>query len=96
MPHSIEYLEGRKFCVVFVKVIDEAAGKVKLQCLHGRANIENGKLSCVTPDGASFTVPNTALPNILPNDGTEMLKDAEYFVFVKTDPEVDFLHNNEN
>ena len=91
MPVDIDHLEGRKFCVVFVKVTDEKAGKMQLQCLHGRANVENGKLSVMTPEGASFTVPNSAMPNIMPNDGTKMLKDAEYFVFVKTDPGVDFM-----
>ncbi|MFO7822191.1 MAG: hypothetical protein R6V56_09100 [Lentisphaeria bacterium] len=93
MP-SLDYLEGRKFCVVFVKVIDEQAGKVELQCMHGRASVADGKLTCITPEGTGFTVPNTALPNVLPNDGTEMLKDAEYFVFVKTDPNLDFINNS--
>lgn len=96
MIDSLDRLEGRKFCVVFVKVINEDAGKVKLQALHGRASVENGKVSCITPEGASFTVPRSAHSNILPSDGTEMLKDAEYFVLVKTDKEIEFLNSDES
>jgi len=77
--------------VVFVKVTDESEGKVQLQCLHGRANAERGGLSLMTPEGARFGVPSTALPSLMPNDGTPMLKGAEYFVLVKTDREIDFL-----
>ncbi|MCF7855208.1 MAG: hypothetical protein K9N51_10465 [Candidatus Pacebacteria bacterium] len=91
MLHDLNHLEGKKFCVVFVKVIDESAGKVELQALHGRASIEAEKLRCYTPEGVCFAVPNSALPNILPNDGTELLKDAEYFVLVKLDPNIEFM-----
>lgn len=85
------YLEGRKFCVVFVKVLSEAGieKKVQMRCLRGRASIERGRVSVVTPEGAGFAVPGSALHRILPNDGTAMLKDAEYYVIVRVDPQVD-------
>ncbi|OPZ30667.1 MAG: hypothetical protein BWZ02_00644 [Lentisphaerae bacterium ADurb.BinA184] len=82
---TLDYLEGRRLCVVVVKVLDERAGRVQMQALHGRASVEHGKLAVITPDGVRFGVPNTALGNILPNDGTALLKDAEYFVLVKAD-----------
>ena len=91
MVDSFDYLEGKKFCIVFVKVLDEESGKVQLQTLHGRASVDNGRVSCITPEGASFTVPNTALRNILPSDGTELLKDAEYYALGKTDKDIDFF-----
>lgn len=87
---NLEYYEGRKFCIVFVKVLDEASGKMQLQTLHGRADVERGKLSVASPEGGKFTVPHTALPNILPNDGTDLLQDCEYYVLVKTSPGIEF------
>ena len=80
---SLNHLEGRRMCVVFVKVVDEAAGRVQLRVLHGRGSVEQGKLTVIAASGVRFGVPHTALGNILPNDGTPMLKDAEYFVLVK-------------
>jgi hypothetical protein len=91
MLADIAYLHGKRLCVVFVKVIDEDTGKVQLQCLHGRANVEAGRLKLMTPEGAAFGVPGSALANILPSDGTPMLRDAEYFVLVKADRRIDFL-----
>ena len=94
MPQNLEYLEGKKFCVVFVKVLDREAERVQLQCLHGRASIERGKLTVVTENGAVFEVPSSAYGNVLPSDGTKMLKDAEYFVFVRTDDSLEFYSPN--
>mgnify|MGYP006296050951 FL=1 len=88
---SYNYLEGRKFCVVFVKVIDPETERVRLQCLHGRANVTRRGVSVVTAEGAEFQVPSTALPTVQPSDGSDLLKDAEYFVLVKTDPGIDFF-----
>ena len=90
MQGTIQHLEGKKFCVVFVKVLDETAGDVRLHCLHGRASVDGGRLSCVRDNGVSFQVPGSAIGNILPSDGTALLKDAEYFVLVRTDPGVEF------
>ena len=87
---TLDHLEGRKFCVVFVKVLDEASGKVQFQCLRGRADIRrSGQLFVVGSGGGEFQVPSSAYGMIQPADGTDLLKDAEYFVFVKTDPRID-------
>ena len=88
MP-SLDYLEGRRFCVVFVKVLDVASGKLQFQCLRGRADIRGGgRLFVVAPGGGEFQVPSSAYSLIQPADGTEILRDAEYFVLVKTDPRI--------
>jgi hypothetical protein len=91
MPPKLDYLEGRKFCVVFVKVVDPATERVQLQCMRGRASVERGRVSVVGSEGGMFTVPSSALPNILPSDGTPLLKDAEYFVLVRTDDNIEFV-----
>ena len=88
MNIPIERIEGRKLCVVFVKVLDEASGKVRLQCLRGRASVDRGKVSVIADDGCTFTVPGTAVPHIMENDGTPLLKDADYFCLVKVDPSI--------
>ena len=81
-------IEGRKFCVVFVKTLEGVTGKVQLQCLRGRASVDRGRVSVVSDNGCTFTVPGTAVQNILPSDGTPLLKDAEYFCLVKVDPSI--------
>ncbi len=87
---NLDYLEGRRFCVVFVKVLDEMSGRMQFQCFRGRADIRGGgRLHVVAPDGAEFQVPGSAHGMIQPADGTAMLRDAEYFVLVKTDPRID-------
>lgn len=85
---NLTTVEGRTLCVVFVKVVDPVRERVKLQCLRGRASVERGKLSVVHESGSVFTVPSNALPTLQPNDGTELLKDAEYYVLVHTDPNI--------
>ncbi|MBP1583991.1 MAG: hypothetical protein J6866_08550 [Victivallales bacterium] len=84
----LDYLEGRKFCVVFVKILDLLKERVQLRCLRGRASIERGKLQVMAPTGNIFTVPSSAIPTIQPNDGTEILKDAEFYCLVKVDENV--------
>ena len=88
-------IEGRKFCVVFVKVVDEGTGRVQLQCLRGRANVEGQRVSLVDTHGGKFTIPSIAVANILPSDGTPLLKDAEYFCLVKVDPRIPLTPNEE-
>ena len=95
MAGQFQYLEGRKFCVVFVKVMDAVAGNVKLHCLHGRANVEGGRITCVRQDGVQFTVPGSAIGSILPADGTALLRDADYFVLVRADSGIDFSEGEE-
>jgi hypothetical protein len=82
---DLGYLEGKKFCVVFVKQEDDTDpnSKIKMKCIHGRANVNHrGKLIVESP-ATSFTVPATACNRVLPSDGTSMLKDAEFFVICK-------------
>ncbi len=89
MAVPVHELEGKRFCVVFVKVLDPTTNRVQLQCFRGRASIERGRVNVVAENGSVFTVPGSAMPNIYPSDGTPILKDAEYFVLVKTDPSID-------
>ena len=96
MNIPLEKIEGRKFCVVFVKTVDEARGKVQLQCMRGRASVDRGKVSVIDESGCTFTVPGTAVQNILPSDGTALLKDAEYFCFVKVDPSIQLVTKNDD
>ena len=43
MTIPLNRLEGRKFCVVFVKLVDPATERVQLQCLRGRASVDVAK-----------------------------------------------------
>ncbi len=95
MPANLDYLEGRRFCVVFVKVIDLATERVQLQCLRGRASIERGRLNVVNEVGGVFTVPSTAVASVMPSDGSALLKDAEYFCLVKADENIAFVPSEE-
>lgn len=96
MNIPLERIEGRKFCVVFVKTVDEVHGKVQLQCMRGRASVDRGKVSIIDESGCTFTVPGTAVKNILPSDGTALLKDAEFFCFVKVDPSIQLVTKNDD
>lgn len=95
MITPLERLEGRKFCVVFVKVLDAATERVQLQCLRGRASVERGKVSVFDSNGSGFTLPSTAIKNILPSDGTPLLEDAEYFCLVRVDDNISLVSRNE-
>jgi hypothetical protein len=90
MPH-LAYLEGKKLCVVFVKLVGEKQSRVQMQCFRGRADIAEGRLNVVAENGMIFTVPSSAHGQIMPSDGTVILKDAEYFVLVKADPDIQFF-----
>lgn len=91
---ALDYLEGRVFCVVFVRVLDKASARVQVQCFRGRASVERGHLIVIGANGAVFPVPTSALGNILPSDGTEVLGDAEYFVMVRCDDSMEFVSTN--
>ncbi len=91
MKSALQYLEGRKFCVVFIKVLSIANERVQLRCLRGRASVDCGKVSVMAPSGNIFTIPGTAIHSIMPNDGTAILKDAEYFCFVKVDDNIELV-----
>ncbi|MCM8538369.1 MAG: hypothetical protein NE334_20670 [Lentisphaeraceae bacterium] len=100
MPVQLDYLEGRKICVVFCQLKDEETFKksekepeeagFRLKCLHGLGNIIDGKYLKVEGDQGSFQIPPSAYKNIYPNDGTDILKDSEYFVMVKLDSKLEF------
>ncbi|OGV71241.1 MAG: hypothetical protein A3K19_32380 [Lentisphaerae bacterium RIFOXYB12_FULL_65_16] len=94
MSDSLAYLEGKRLCVVFVQVVDQATERVRLQCFRGRANIERGRLVVVDQNGTVFPVPSSATRNVLPSDGTKILRDAEYFVLVKADEGIDLVSSN--
>jgi len=94
MSSRFDYLEGRRFCVVFVKVTDPVRERVTLQCFRGRASVERGRVNVVDVNGGVFTLPGTAMNNILPSDGSRILKDAEYFCLVKTDENIELVSMN--
>jgi hypothetical protein len=83
VAEDLSYLEGRKFCVVFVA--QEDGGPIKMKCLHGRASIHRGMRLSVEGAMGKFDVPPTAYSMIMESDGTEMLRDAEYFVLCKVE-----------
>lgn len=99
MSVELGYLEGRKICIVFCQLKDEETFQkedipeeagFKLKCLHGLGNIVDGKYLKVEGPKGNFTIPPSAYKNIFPNDGTDILEDAEYFVMVKIDNKMDF------
>ena len=92
---NLDYLEGRKLCVVFVKVLEPSAGRVQCRALRGRAAINQGHLDVMTAKGAIFTVPSSAYHTIAQSDGTKILGDSEYFCLVKVDPNIDIEHGGE-
>ncbi len=91
MASRFDYLEGRKFCVVFVKVLDPVRERVQLQCFRGRASVEGGRVHVVDANGGMFTLPGTAVNNVMPSDGSRILKDAEYFCLVKADDSIELV-----
>lgn len=93
MSESFAYLEGKRFCVVFVQIPEDNPEKVRLQRLFGRACVDKNSVSCVTEQQVKFTIPASAMGNILPSDGTDILLDAEYYVLVKADPKIDMSPN---
>lgn len=90
---QLHYLVGKKMCIVFCKLIGEeklakgeepSEGQFQISTLHGRGLLtDKGDLRVEDNDGGGFTVPHSAYSNIHPSDGTDILKDAEYFVMVK-------------
>jgi hypothetical protein len=91
MSSRFDYLEGRRFCVVFVKVLGASRERVQLQCFRGRVSVERGRVKVVDSNGGVFTLPGTALGNILASDGSPILKDAEFFCLVKTDESIELV-----
>lgn len=94
MAVPLNRLEGRTFCVVFVKLVDPVSERVQLQCLRGRASVDRGKVSVYNDHGAVFTLPSVSLKNIMLNDGTALLQDAEYFCFVRVDDTMELVNKD--
>ena len=89
---DLKDIDGKKFCVVFCKAQEGAAAEVdaggssqvEMSTMHGFAKVIDGKtVQCVTEDGSAFAIPLSAQKKIFPSDGTDILKDSEYFVIVK-------------
>ncbi len=80
---ALRHLDGTRFCLVSMTVLDERTQKVKLSPIHGTAEVHPDRLVVVGPSGTQHVVPDSAVPSILPSDGTELLKDAEHYVIVK-------------
>ena len=77
------HLDGARFCMVRMTVLDEKLQKASLLPIHGTAKVLPDRLLVVESSGTEHVVPDSAIPSILPSDGTEILKDADHFVIVK-------------
>lgn len=80
---ALGHLDGTRFCMVCMDVLDAATETVKLTPIHGVAKILPDRLVVEEPSGNQMVIPDSALVSVLPSDGTAMLKDAEYYVIVK-------------
>jgi hypothetical protein len=80
---ELKHLDGTRFCIVLMTVLDATTQKVKLTPIHGVAKVLPDRLLVEESSGSLHSVPDSALPSILPSDGAELLKDAEYYVIVK-------------
>jgi hypothetical protein len=83
MNHGLEHLDGCRFCMVCMQVLDEATQNVQLVPIHGKAKVLPDCLVLVEPSGSEHAIPDSAIPSILPSDGTPLLADAEHYVIVK-------------
>ncbi|MGD9874366.1 MAG: hypothetical protein AB7T27_08835 [Kiritimatiellia bacterium] len=80
---DLGYLDGTRFCIVLMRVLNQAAREVQLTPIYGTARVSSGELRVEEPSGSGHTVPESALSSIHPSDGNEILKDAEHYVIVK-------------
>ena len=94
---DLRYLEGKRICVVFCQlkegiIVDEHDPKMEenftFQCLHGIGNVINKNQLRVENPKLGFTVPTTCNNRIFPNDGTNIIGDAHYFVMIKVDEKI--------
>ncbi len=86
MRHPLQalgYLDGVRFCMVCMDVLNAATETVKLTPIHGVAKIMPDRLVVEELGGNQMVIPDSALASVLPSDGTAMLGDAEYYVIVK-------------
>ncbi len=82
MPLDVNFVHGKPFCVVFVNS-DKGEDNLQMKTMHGRAFVDKGALSLKEPSGATFAVPSSAYHHILPNDGTDLLKQCDFYVIVR-------------
>ena len=80
---TLSYLDGTRFCLIYMDVLDEVLEKVKLTPVHGVARVMSDRLIVEESSGNQLVVPDSALPSITPSDGTVLLKDAEHYVIIK-------------
>jgi hypothetical protein len=80
---KLDGVHGSKFCLVWMEVIDPDSEKVKLTPVYGTARILPDRLVVEETNGKQQVVPDSALPSVYPSDGTDILKDSEYYVIVK-------------
>jgi hypothetical protein len=84
MPIDLRHLQGKRFCVVLMEDSESSdPTKVKIRPMLGRANIDKQGNLKLEHSGGAFMVPSSCYPTILPSDGTDILEDAEYYVFCK-------------
>ena len=88
MAKNLQHIHGKKFCVVFVS--GDKYEDVKMKTLHGWANVSREGYLTVENGDSGFKVPPSCYKTVLPSDGTELLKDAEYYVFCKVSGFDDF------
>ena len=90
MPIDLNYLQGKKFCLVLAQKFGEDPSKAKLRTMHGRADFSReGVLSVVSDSNEKFAVPASCYNQILQSDGTELLQDAEYYVICHVDKNIE-------
>ena len=80
---TLSHLDGTRFCMVQMTVLDEVKQDVKLVPIHGTAKVFPDQLRLVEFSGHEHVVPDSAIPSILPSDGNALLKDADHYVIVK-------------
>jgi hypothetical protein len=80
---EIGYLEDCRFCIVQMTVLDEEKQKVRLQSIHGIAKVYPDRLVVVDQTGTQHIVPDSAIPDILQNDGTPVLGNCHHYCVVK-------------
>ena len=85
MDVNINYLNNNKICVVYCRQENDDinSNKLEISTLHGIAKVLNNTLYVQVGSGNPIVMPKSAYRNIFPNDGTEMLKDADFFMLVK-------------
>ncbi|OVE75379.1 hypothetical protein BVX97_04720 [bacterium E08(2017)] len=81
--NKLEGIGGKRFCLVYMELIDMEKEQVKLTPVYGTARLHSDKLLLVEKDGNELVVPESALASVYASDGSEILKDAEYYVVVK-------------